>query len=76
MAQCNRFNCMLFTCHCFLFRFELFGGNINGEFIELVPNKKIVKSWRCNQWPAGHFSTVTLDLEEMVNSNFHCFLQY
>lgn len=48
-------------------RFELFGGNIHGKFVELVPDKKLVLSWRCNQWQAGHFSTVTLDLEEMVS---------
>lgn len=52
-------------------RFELFGGNIHGKFVELVPDKKLVLSWRCNQWQDGHFSTVTLDLEEMVSAG--CF---
>ncbi|KAJ8966544.1 hypothetical protein NQ317_000731 [Molorchus minor] len=45
-------------------KFELFGGNIVGSFDELVPAKKIVKQWRYKQWPAGHYSTVTLNLEQ------------
>ncbi|KAI5699316.1 hypothetical protein M8J76_008584 [Diaphorina citri] len=45
-------------------KFELFGGNINGEFLELVPNKKIVKKWRTNSWKSGHYSTVTIDIEQ------------
>lgn len=36
-----------------------------GTFTELVPNKKIVQSWRYKQWPTGHFSTVTMEFEEM-----------
>lgn len=45
-------------------KFELFGGNVHGEFTELVPNKKIVQRWRSKQWPAGHFSIVTLDIDQ------------
>lgn len=44
--------------------FELFGGNINGTFLELIPNKKIVQKWRCKQWPSEHFSIVTFKLDE------------
>jgi len=44
--------------------FALFGGNIVGKFDELVPNKKIVKQWRYKQWPEGHYSTVTIDIEQ------------
>lgn len=45
-------------------KFELFEGNVTGEFIELVPNSKIVQSWRCERWPSGHYSTVTIDIVE------------
>ncbi|KAL3277046.1 hypothetical protein HHI36_012407 [Cryptolaemus montrouzieri] len=45
-------------------RFELFGGNISGEFLEFEPGKKIVQTWRYNQWPSWHHSTVTLDIDE------------
>ncbi|XP_037036092.1 activator of 90 kDa heat shock protein ATPase homolog 1 [Bradysia coprophila] len=44
--------------------FELFGGNITGKFEELIPNKKIVQSWRYSQWPSGHFSNVVIEFDE------------
>ncbi|KAK0179619.1 hypothetical protein PV327_005357 [Microctonus hyperodae] len=44
-------------------QFELFGGNIHGEFVELSP-EKIVQKWRCKQWDEGHFSEVILDIRE------------
>lgn len=47
-------------------RFELFNGNISGKFEELIPGKKIVQLWRYKQWPEGHFSRVTIDIEEKV----------
>ncbi|XP_044738424.1 activator of 90 kDa heat shock protein ATPase homolog 1 [Chrysoperla carnea] len=45
-------------------QFSLFGNNIVGEFVELDPPNKIVQKWRYKQWPAGHFSTVTLKLKD------------
>eukprot|EP01135_Chromosphaera_perkinsii_P008552 Nk52_evm18s1400 gene=Nk52_evmTU18s1400 len=45
-------------------KFEMFGGNVVGEFIELVPGKKIVQKWRSQSWPEGHYSTVTMDLDQ------------
>ncbi|KAG1463108.1 hypothetical protein G6F56_005363 [Rhizopus delemar] len=45
-------------------QFELFGGNVTGEILELVPGQKIVQSWRLKSWPAGHFSKVTLTFEQ------------
>lgn len=47
-------------------KFELFGGNITGTFEELVPGKKIVQRWRYKQWPAEHYSTVTMNINEKV----------
>lgn len=44
--------------------FVLFGGNISGKFTEIIENKKIVKTWRYKQWPAGHFSNVELEFED------------
>ncbi|XP_074112679.1 activator of 90 kDa heat shock protein ATPase homolog 1 [Cotesia typhae] len=44
-------------------KFELFGGNIYGEFEEVSPTK-IVQKWRTKQWPDGHFSEVTIDINE------------
>ncbi|XP_055904946.1 activator of 90 kDa heat shock protein ATPase homolog 1 [Eupeodes corollae] len=45
--------------------FALFGGNIQGKFEELVPEKKITQSWRLKSWPSGHYSSVTIELEQM-----------
>ncbi|XP_058058153.1 activator of 90 kDa heat shock protein ATPase homolog 1 isoform X1 [Anopheles bellator] len=44
--------------------FVYFGGNISGKFEEIETNKKIVQTWRYKQWPSGHFSTVTIELEQ------------
>lgn len=44
--------------------FQLFGGNITGKFTELVPHSKISQQWRYKQWPSGHFSNVTIELDE------------
>ncbi|XP_065188095.1 activator of 90 kDa heat shock protein ATPase homolog 1-like [Sycon ciliatum] len=41
-------------------KFTLLGGNVEGNFVELVRNEKIVQKWRMNTWPSGHYSTVTL----------------
>ncbi|VVD06057.1 activator of 90 kDa heat shock protein ATPase homolog 1 [Leptidea sinapis] len=45
-------------------KFSLFGGNVTGEFREMVPGKKIIQYWRYKQWPEQHFSEVTFDIEE------------
>ncbi|CAH2328466.1 activator of 90 kDa heat shock ATPase homolog 1 [Pelobates cultripes] len=34
-------------------KFQLLGGNVSGEFVELEPEKKIVMSWRFKSWPSG-----------------------
>lgn len=47
--------------------FVLFNGNISGKFEEVVPNEKIVQSWRYKQWPAGHFSNVVLEFVQKVS---------
>ncbi|KYK55079.1 hypothetical protein DCS_07040 [Drechmeria coniospora] len=45
-------------------KFELFGGNVSGEYLELDSPKKIVQSWRLNQWPAGHYSTLQIEFDQ------------
>jgi activator of HSP90 ATPase len=39
-----------------------YDGYISGKNLELVPDKKIVQSWRAVDWPEDHFSTVTFVL--------------
>lgn len=45
-------------------KFELFGGNVAGEFVELEEPTKIVQRWRLTQWPSGHFSTLRITFDQ------------
>lgn len=45
-------------------KFELFGGNVSGEYLELEKPKKIVQSWRLSQWPAGHYSKLQIEFDQ------------
>jgi len=45
-------------------KFSMFGGQISGEFVELVANKKISQKWRNKSWPEGHHSLVTFELND------------
>jgi activator of HSP90 ATPase len=41
-------------------KFELFGGNVKGEFVEVQEPTHIVQKWRLGQWPEGHYSTLSI----------------
>jgi activator of HSP90 ATPase len=56
-------------------KFTIYGGEIAGKNLELVPDKKIVQSWRYSDWPEGHYSTVTFSLEEIENGTRLTFTQ-
>ncbi|KAK0707463.1 activator of Hsp90 ATPase [Lasiosphaeris hirsuta] len=45
-------------------KFELFGGNVSGEYLELMEPTKIVQSWRLEQWPTGHFSKLKIEFDQ------------
>jgi activator of HSP90 ATPase len=45
-------------------RFELFGGNVSGAFVELNEPTGLVQTWRLAQWPAGHYSTQRIRFEQ------------
>jgi activator of HSP90 ATPase len=45
-------------------KFAVYGGEIEGENLELEPDRKIVQSWRYSDWPAGVYSKATFSLEE------------
>ncbi|KAF9921094.1 hypothetical protein FBU30_008902 [Linnemannia zychae] len=49
-------------------KFSLFDNSVTGEIKELVEDKKIVESWRLSTWPKGHYSTVTIDIIQNINS--------
>jgi activator of HSP90 ATPase len=44
--------------------FSCFGGQITGRHIELIPDQRIVQSWRVKAWPEGVYSEVRFDLSE------------
>jgi activator of HSP90 ATPase len=43
--------------------FSMFGGQIVGRNIELVPNQRIVQAWRPTHWDAGIYSIVKFELK-------------
>ncbi|MEK7637408.1 MAG: SRPBCC family protein [Patescibacteria group bacterium] len=43
-------------------KFTVFDGWATGATVELVPDRKIVQTWRADDWPPGQESTVTLTL--------------
>jgi activator of HSP90 ATPase len=51
------------------------GGYIEGVNLELVPDEKIVQSWRYEDWPKGHFSKAVFSLEEQEGKTRLTFTQ-
>ena len=45
-------------------KFELFGGNVCGEYEILEEPTKIVQKWRLGQWAEGHYSTLTITFDQ------------
>lgn len=45
-------------------KFELFDGNVSGEYVELKEPTHIVQDWRLKQWPEGHHSTLRIDFDQ------------
>ena len=42
--------------------FSLFGGQIKGRHIELVPGERVVQAWRSEGWPPHVYSIVRFEL--------------
>ncbi|KAJ2155960.1 Co-chaperone, partial [Coemansia sp. RSA 552] len=49
-------------------KFKLFGGHIEGEILALTPGRLIEQTWRVATWPAGHYSKVKMELEQLSNA--------
>lgn len=45
-------------------KFEMFDGNVTGEFAELEKPTKLVQKWRLKQWPAGHYSNLEVNFDQ------------
>ncbi len=46
-------------------KFSTFDGYAEGKNLELVPDEKIVQTWRAADWPDGHYSTITFKLTKI-----------
>ena len=56
-------------------KFTVYGGDIVGVNLALVPDEKIVQLWRYNDWPEGHFSRATFSLKEVNGGARLTFIQ-
>jgi len=52
-----------------------YGGYIEGANLDLVPDKKIVQSWRGSDWPKGHYSKATFALRKVKGGTRLTFYQ-
>ena len=51
------------------------GTYIEGENLELVPDEKIVQTWRYEDWPSGHYSKATFAFTEVDGKTKMTFTQ-
>ena len=56
-------------------KFTAFDGYSEGINVELVPDKKIVQTWRASDWPEGHYSKATFLLKEVQGGTRLTFTQ-
>lgn len=58
-------------------KFTAYGSYINGENLELVPDKKIVQNWQAAEdgWPKDHYSKVIFELEKIKEGTKLIFTQ-
>ena len=56
-------------------RFTAYGDFISGINLELVPDERIIQSWRGSDWPEGHYSTATFALEKAEGGTCLTFTQ-
>ncbi|EMR09964.1 hypothetical protein PNEG_01722 [Pneumocystis murina B123] len=48
-------------------KFSFFGGNVQGEFLELVESKLILQKWRLKTWPEGHYAELKLLFDQSID---------
>lgn len=56
-------------------KISVYDGEIDGKNLELIPDQKIVQSWRYSDWPEGHYSTATFSLEKSSDGTTLIFTQ-
>ena len=56
-------------------KFTVYDGGLSGTNLELVKDKKIVQSWRADDWPEGHYSKATFALAKVASGTRLTFTQ-
>jgi activator of HSP90 ATPase len=56
-------------------KFTVYDGDIEGVTLELIPDQKIVQSWRYSDWPEDHYSKATFSLREISDGTRLTFTQ-
>jgi activator of HSP90 ATPase len=56
-------------------KFTAYDGYIEGINLNIVPDKKIIQSWRGSDWPEGHYSRATFSLKKVKNGTHLTFTQ-
>lgn len=56
-------------------KFTAYSGYAEGKNIELIAGRKIVQSWRANDWEEGHYSKVTFLFEHAKEGAKMTFIQ-
>lgn len=55
--------------------FSVYSGDIHGINLDLVPDQKIVQSWRYSDWPENHYSKATFSLKKVPSGTRLTFSQ-
>jgi len=50
-------------------------GYSDGKNVELVPDAKIVQTWRASNWPEGYYSTLTITFSQVSSTTKLSFVQ-
>jgi activator of HSP90 ATPase len=56
-------------------KFSTYDGYASGINVELEQDKKIVQTWRADDWPEGHFSKATFTLTKVTGGTKLTFTQ-
>jgi activator of HSP90 ATPase len=56
-------------------KFTAYDGYIEGVNLELVPDGRIVQSWRGSDWPEGHYSKATFAMRKVQGGTQLAFTQ-
>lgn len=56
-------------------KISVYNGDIEGTNLYLVPDEKIVQSWRYSDWPEGHYSKATFSLKKVEDGTRLTFTQ-